>query len=31
MMLFKLHDRPDRMLKIDYPNYLQFNHLIGRE
>lgn len=22
------HDRPDRMLKISSPNYLQFNHLI---
>jgi hypothetical protein len=23
------HDRPDRMLKISYPPYLQFNHLAG--
>lgn len=23
------HDRPDKMLKIDWPNYLQFNHLAG--
>ena len=24
-----IHDRPDRMLKINSPNYLQLNHLIG--
>ncbi|MBE3144112.1 MAG: hypothetical protein IMZ61_09350 [Planctomycetes bacterium] len=23
------HDRPDRMLKIDWPHYLEFNHLAG--
>lgn len=23
------HDRPEKMLKISSPNYLQFNHLIG--
>lgn len=24
-----IHDRPDRMLKISSPNYLEFNHLAG--
>lgn len=24
-----LHDRPERMLKIDWPHYLQFNQLAG--
>ena len=24
------HDRPDRMLKIDWPHHLQFNHLAGK-
>ena len=23
------HDRPDRMLKIDWPHHLEFNHLAG--
>ncbi|HHC24794.1 MAG TPA: hypothetical protein ENK58_05175 [Desulfobacterales bacterium] len=23
------HDRPDKMMKIDWPNHLQFNHLSG--
>ncbi len=23
------HDQPDRMLKIDWPHYIQFNHLAG--
>ncbi|MEI6702978.1 MAG: hypothetical protein WCL71_05500 [Deltaproteobacteria bacterium] len=23
------HDKPDKMLKIDWPHYLQFNHLAG--
>lgn len=25
-----IHDRPDRMLKIDWPHHLQFNQLAGR-
>lgn len=24
-----IHDRPERMLKIDWPHHLQFNHLAG--
>lgn len=24
-----VHNRPDKMLKIDWPHYLQFNHLTG--
>ena len=24
-----VHDHPDRLLKIDWPRYLQFNHLAG--
>ncbi|MEW6378854.1 MAG: hypothetical protein AB1611_04520 [bacterium] len=23
------YDQPERMLKIDWPSYLQFNHLAG--
>ncbi len=23
------HDRPEKMLKIDWPHHLQFNHLAG--
>lgn len=25
-----VHDRPERMLKIDWPHHLEFNHLVGR-
>jgi len=25
-----IHDSPERMLKIDSPHYLQFNHLVGK-
>ncbi len=25
-----VHNRPNRMLKIDWPHYLQFNHLAGK-
>ncbi len=25
----KIHDRPDRMMKISSPNYIHFNHLAG--
>jgi len=26
---FDLHDRPDKMLKIDWPHHIQFNRLVG--
>ena len=26
----KIHDRPERMLKINSPSYIEFNRLIGR-
>jgi len=25
-----VHDRPDKMLKIDWPHHLEFNHLAGK-